>query len=550
MVASRGKQEKTVIHLEKRGWKMGFYTEDIPDRNYVLSVIGDIPGVSGRRGRAAFPAEVRLLELVLAKYPDLDLSEDAQTWLDDRLNEEQTRAQLADREDTELDYTYAETLRPYQRVGSAFVAQAGRSMLCDECGLGKSVQAIAAVEMTPRTETILVVCPNALKLFWKAEIAKWSTLDLPRVVVNSETRNEDFDRYNGGWMIINYAQIYRTDRLKERVWDWVLWDESHNLKNRKTETYKAAQQVKYRRTALITGTPFGNDVSELWAPLHLLEPKYFSSYWRFYEMYVEYYQDYWEHRHILGVRNRSLLRKELASRMIRRKKDEVSDELPSKVYQTIPLEMTALQKKLYRQMADEMILELESGELLEAVNTMSMITRLRQILSTPAAFDFEDSSAKLNHVMELVRKYKKLVVFCQFRAPVKALDHRLTQADVDHVTVLGGMGDEAVDAAVRRFQEDADCRVFVCTAQTGGIGLTLTAARVAVLVSRPWSAIEQSQTEDRVHRISQTEQVQIISLLCPNTVDDLVEKKLANKLRMTQDVLQEALVDSLKPWTT
>ncbi|MBD3268529.1 hypothetical protein GF373_17815 [bacterium] len=543
-----------MIRIETRVGKPGLYSDDIPDKNMILGAIGRIPGVRGRRrNKATFPAEPRLLELLLRRVPQLKLSPDAQEWYESRRAQEESRARLIDRKDADIDYPKADLLRPYQRVGADFVAQAGRSMLCDDCGLGKTVETIAAVEMTPRSEQNLVVCPNSLKLFWKSEIEKWSTLDLPVVIVNSETRERDFRAYRnlapaGAWMVINYEQLILTDELEKILWDWIIFDESHRLKNRKTQTYGAAQRLDFRRMVLLTGTPFGNDASDLWAQLHLIEPKHFSSYWRFYELFVEYYEDYFEHKHITGVRNVDLLRKELASRVVQRKKEEIADELPGKTYQTIPLELTDLQRKIYRQMAEEMLIELESGEVVEAVNTMSMITRLRQIVGTPAAFDFDDESSKLDEVMELVEKYKKVVVFAQFRAPVQALAKRLEKADIPHVTVLGGLGDEVVADRVERFQADEDCRVFVGTAQTGGVGLTLTSAPVVIFVSQPWSPIKQHQAEDRVHRIGQTDQVHIINLVCPGTTDDLVDGVLSKKIQMTEAVLREKLINSLKPW--
>lgn len=541
----------SMLHLEKRGYKLGFYTTDPQDRRAIARYIGDIPGVKPRGRRATFAAEPRLLELLLQQAPDIELDDDAREWYEERLQEEEERARLLDREDADIDYAYADKLRPYQRVGADFVAQAGRSLLCDDCGLGKTVQSIAAVEMTSRTKRILIVCPNPLKLFWKSEIEKWSTLDLPVTIVNSPTRESDFTDYKEagkGWLIINYAQTYRTDRLEDWIWDWVILDEAHKIKNRKTDTFNAVKQLEYRRCVLMTGTPMGNDPSELWAPLNFIDSKHFSSYWRFYEMFVDYWEDWWGGRNILGVRNNDLLRKELASRVAQRKKSEVSDELPPKTYQTIPLELTDLQQKLYSDMATNMLIELENGEDLIAVNAMSKLVRLRQILATTASFDFEDSSCKLDHVMELVEKYDKLVVFTEYRATVEALSARLDDIEIKHEAVLGGMGDEAVDAAVERFQEDEECQVFVSTRATGGTGLTLTAASVLVFVSKPWSAAQLGQAEDRVHRISQDNQVHIISLTCPNTVDDLVKDILNKKVSMTEAILAEELVNALKPW--
>jgi SNF2 family DNA or RNA helicase len=106
------------------------------------------------------------------------------------------------------------------------------------------------------------------------------------------------------------------------------------------------------------------------------------------------------------------------------------------------------------------------------------------------------------------------------------------------------MPDAEADAA-RHALNNGEARVLVCTLQAGGVGLNLTGASTAIFIEKHWNPVTQVQAEDRIHRIGQTEKVHIISLVCPGTVDDLVERILTQKIKMVDAVLQEAFIDAL-----
>jgi SNF2 family DNA or RNA helicase len=297
--------------------------------------------------------------------------------------------------------------------------------------------------------------------------------------------------------------------------------------------------------ALLTGTPTGNHVGEIWALLHLLHPGRYTSYWRFFEMYVEYYQDYFGARKILGVRNPELLRRELSTRMIQRKKEEVAPELPEKIKQTIPLKMTKPQKRTYDRMATEAALLMMSGELLEAPNQMAVLMRLRQILSTTANFDLPDHSGKLDAATEIIQNTdRKVIVFTVFRKTVMAMLNRLVTAGVKSACILGGVSAEDRELAKRAINT-GDTRVLVCTIKSGGLGLNLQGASVGIFIDKEWNPIDQLQAEDRMHRIGQTETVHVISLVCEDTVDAAVERLLEKKQQMTDEILKETLFTEL-----
>lgn len=513
----------------------------------------EIPGVRlvGRAERIRMSPDPRLVELLKIVDPNVKLDKRARDWYDHIVSQEDRRIAYGRDEDASIKYPTAEKLWPFQRAGANFLMNTKRCLLCDEPGLGKTATTIVAVEASRRSKRVLVVCPSSLKDWWRVETERWAVPTPNITVIQAATRERQMREYfrNGtlGWLILNWELLRLMPQLRETIWDWIVCDEAHRVKNRKTQVFGALNRLKSARMTLLTGTPFANHPAELWTLLHLVEPKKYTSYWRFFEMYVAYKVDWWGHKEIRGARNVKLLRRELSSRMLRRTKEYCLPQLPSKTYKTIPLRLTARQRKMYKDMAREMLVELEDGDVLEAPTVMAMITRLRQITSTTATLEDTDHSAKLDATIDLIRDTdEKVVVFTQFRNTVTALCQRLARERISYTFVWGGQRPGGVSEAVQTFQDDPAVRVFVGTTQTGGVGLTLTAARTLVFIDKHWNPAQQAQAEDRIHRIGQHNAVQIIDLHCIDTVDRLVDDVLHSKLRTIKEVLAPRLREHLE----
>jgi len=489
---------------------------------------------------------------MLILVPDLKASSEVRNWYQDQRVEEKASRAWREQEDVTLPYyDYADRLYPFQRVGASFIAKAGRALLCDETGLSKTVTSIAAVVESRAVRRVLVICPNSLKLWWASEIRRWDSSHSPVTVANSSTRDIDISMYQdrGGWLVVNWelARI-STELLDQFVWDWMICDEAHRIKNRRTRTYAAISHLMFTGLILATGTPMSNEPGELWSLLHLMSPSEFPAYWRFYEMYTNYRINFFGGKEVLGVKNSKLLRRELAPRMLRRTKKEFLPQLPDKTYKTVPVLMTHKQLKMYKQMVKESIVQLESGETLDAVGAIVVIMRLQQILSTTATLDEFDSSGKLDAACELIAdaaEETKIVVFTKFRKTVEALSRRLDKGNIKHVTIMGGMRG-GVTPVVEELQTNDEVRVAVCTLQAAGEGLTMTAATKVIFLEKHYNPSTQQQAEDRVHRITQEKAVQIISVVCEGTVDDFVQGILDRKSQMTHKVMGTELLEHLR----
>ena len=530
--------------------------------------------------KASFPCHSRMFELMLRNGSKA--TPRVLEWYQKQLAPEIQAMALLDKGDAKFEHPSFDKLKPFQRAGARFVSWAGRTLLCDDMGLGKTVQAIVATELSRWHDRVLVICPKSLQTLWVHEKAKWTAHpQVPVTVLESKTMKEQLCDFESGWLIAHPWQVRKDlvnanadtfessrPRYKWRegvtlgsiYWDWIIVDEGHRfLANRKTITFNAVKRLKRRRIVILTGTPYGNNPAEIWTLLNLIEPKRYTSYWRFFELYVDYFEDDYVGRKITGIRNADLLRRELAPRMAMRKKADVGINLPSKDHQEIPLTMEEKQLRLYVKMAREGLITLETPEdadedaeetTITADTTLAVMTRLRQIVSTPATLGFADNSIKLDAAMDIIQGTKEgVVVFAMFRATVEALYERLTRIGIPALCLMGGVQTEDLAKAEKGLL-NGTIRVVIGTISFAGIGLNLNGASIVIFVDKHFNPNWQHQAEDRVHRIGQTKDVLVLALYCPGTIDDLVNAILERKISMQEPILRQRLIEELDGFIT
>ncbi len=444
-------------------------------------------------------------------------------------------------------------LYDYQREAVDRMLGESSYILADEMGLGKTIEALAEVKAWSDTNGIdhsphvLVVTPNSAKSVW----AEHCTILLPHwsvVVVESKTRQADLRRYSAGFLIVHWEGLRLMPELAKVDWDFVIADEAHWIKNRKTQRTKALKRIKrvtYRRA--LSGTPLVNKPDELWSILHWLFPKGFKSYWSFYEEYVYYIEHpQFGYKIFISAKNVEKLQEALSNFTIRRLKKDVLKELPDKYYTTVRLELGQKQAKAYREMKKESLAWLESQDIetpLPAPTVLAQLTRLRQFacgyaeVAEDGSVLMSEPSNKLDALMDILTSTEdSIVVFSQFKQLIKLAAKRMAEAGISFELMTGDTPDSKRGEVIRNFQ-DGKYQVFMATVQTGGIGITLTAASKCVFLDRSWSPAVNLQAEDRLHRIGQKNAVQIVLLQSRGTVDEAVEQKLDFKWQMIRSIL-------------
>lgn len=476
--------------------------------------------------------------------------------------QEMLAAQKDKIEPEELNTHLAETLYDFQRTGTHWLSKAKGAILADDMGLGKTIQTLAALDEKGDFPA-LVICPASVKENWANEVRQWLP-DKSFTIVDGgaekrlEALNEDVDIY-----ISNYAQLREKTRRKEngdwkeidnpvyqkmlnKGWKVVVFDEAHKIKNRKSQQTKGAYRLikKAEKVFHLTGTPIQNAPQEIWSLLHSMEPKKFSSFWRFVERYCNVYDNGWG-MEIGDVKNPKEFRETLKPYMLRRMKEEVIEDMPDLTVQKQWVELSGKQKKIYDQMEKRMVAELSEAERIVAPVIIAKITRLKQIAVSPSLLSEEEEfqSAKIDALMEILEGAgeQKIVVFSQFRKAIELVEEKIKEEGVEYGILHGGISQKERQEQIDKFQNNKDCKVFLATIKAGGLGINLTAGSIAVFLDKDWTPANNSQAVDRLHRIGQEKNVTVIELLAKNTIEQYIEN-LLDKKQETFDSLIEGKV--------
>jgi SNF2 family DNA or RNA helicase len=469
-------------------------------------------------------------------------------------------------------------LFPFQRVGVHFLETAGRALLADDMGSGKTIMLIRTIarlqEAHGNALPVLIVCPNSMKYTWKKEIEKWypdtavGVIDGSKAVRDRVIEAKDFDEGEGyDFYIINwealrlhtriagYGSIALTDKektpgnLNAIEFKAVIADEAHRAKDPKSKQTRALKWISkdavYRFAA--TGTPIESSPDQYWSLMNYISPADFPRKTSFIDRYCQQTYNPFGGMDIVGL-NPATLQEFYAitePRKLRRPKDVILPQLPPKVESVRFLPMVGKQKKAYDDMAKHMLAELKGGEVIAALNPLQQFTRLSQLASSYAEMGEDDKvlmadpSNKLDAFMELLDEAEgeQVVAFAESRQLIELLAERMRDKDIPHGLITGSQDAATRQTVMDQFQA-GNLRAVLCTS-AGAEGITLTSARILVFLQRFWSSIKNKQAADRVHRIGQERGVDIITFASQGTVDEYREQQLDEKEVALQEILQD-----------
>jgi SNF2 family DNA or RNA helicase len=302
----------------------------------------------------------------------------------------------------------------------------------------------------------------------------------------------------------------------------VILDEAHKAKNSESKQGKALHFANAHFKLPMTGTPIMNNPIDAYNVMKWIGAERGTLY-QFKNRYVVYgsFND------VVGYKNMDELRKRLDAIMLRRRKDEVLD-LPPKIESTEYVQMSKDQAALYKEVLNDIKANLASIEL--DSNPLARLIRLRQVTSNPLIVsDVIDANAKLDRLEEIVEELmesgQKALIFSNWSEVTDAIRERLKKYNPAYIT-----GDtKNRDAEVQKFQNDKTCGVAIGTIGAMGTGLTMTAASTVIFFDRPWNKATVDQTADRAHRIGTTGTVNVITLVCEDTIDERIEEIISDK---------------------
>ena len=457
-----------------------------------------------------------------------------------------------------------------------------------EMGTGKTPIAIGLSQFGNYRKT-LIVCPKTLRLEWSRQIAEWTEIDAAVSKRGCYRRLEplfydmmgksDFNPF----FIVNY-DTFRTRRhldvLNACAFDLIILDEVHRLRNPRTRQTKGVFEFleahEDSRVLLMTGSPIVNNPADLHTLLRMVKPEEFSSNrndfidnfcytsektiylcracrrrsWRYSPVCPYCGSSRMKEivkRKPTGLKNLAELRRITDPFTIRRTKKEVLPWLPDKYPRRVLLEMDNVQRKLYKQMEDELFILLDSGEPLWAPGVLALLMRLRQLNLEPKILGVDAPSVKTDFLLGLIEDLgdEKLVIYSTFEKYIMYL-HYLPDMP-KHIIITG---DTPVDDRVplsMKFNDDDSIKLCLATIgpqSPGGEGLTLTGASNAVFPDRWWTPTTNTQAEDRLHRIGQKNAVQIITPVTENSIDGSLDTILERKKKFSEEYLDDS--DAMK----
>jgi SNF2 family DNA or RNA helicase len=320
------------------------------------------------------------------------------------------------------------------------------------------------------------------------------------------------------WVVTNYERLGAFVHSAAGFSVMVI-DEAHRLKEPTAECTKHAFDIAAQipNRYLLTGTPVLNREAELHTLLRLSgHPIGHMQLREFCEQFA-------------GSKEfRNALRERLADWMLRRRKD-VLPQLKGKHRQPYAVEMNNAER-------------LEYQSVLGGADTpLVRIGQLRRLLER----------AKVASIMDRLVQMgpdDKAIVFCEFKETVAVIEESCATSGIVTASLMGHHSGKRRQAAVDRFQEDADCRVFVGTTKAAGTGINLTAANYVLFCSLPWTPALQAQAEDRAYRNGQLRPVMVLIPLVESSIDQHLWQMLLSKQALASDLLEpeQAAEDAMR----
>ena len=331
-------------------------------------------------------------------------------------------------------------------------------------------------------------------------------------------------------------------------------DESTTIKNRQAKRTKSISKLglgaRYKR--ILTGSPVTRSPLDLYSQMNFLDEDIlgFNSFYAFQGRFaVIQRRTMGAHsfNHIVGFRRLDELTEALDKHSFRVRKEDCLD-LPDKVYMRREVELTKEQKKAYEQMKNFALARLQSGELSTTQNVLTQLLRLQQIccgnLTDDAGVIHPLPSNRIDALLDICDEIQgKALIWATWTRDIRSIAEALRDRfSVQAVATLHGeTPDSERQKVVESFQDrQSELRFIVGHPKTGGYGLTLTAATTVIYYSNSYDLELRIQSEDRAHRIGQTNKVTYIDLISPKTVDEKIVRALRNKINIADTILGES----------
>ncbi len=418
---------------------------------------------------------------------------------------------------------------PYQEEGIRFGLYKRATLIGDEMGLGKTMQAIGLAVLKKEIfgfSKVLVVTLASLKDQWKREIERFTNEKAEVIAGSARNRKRQYREDESLFKITNYEAVLRDVTIISRFKpDLIILDEAQRIKNFETKTAEAVKSLPKQHALVLTGTPLENKLEDVYSIVQFLDPELLSPLWKF--AADHFLLSRHKKGQILGYRNLEKLHEKLQPLVIRRRKEEVLDDLPEQIVNDYFLDLHEKQAEIHSGYSQSLLPLLNKKFLtpLDVRKIQILLLKMRQVCDSTHLIDRQSNiSPKLDELANIldelvVENNRKVVIFSEWTTMTFLIGKHLSRVGIPFVELSGKVPVKKRQALIDEFSTNPDCKVFLST-DAGGTGLNLQAADCVINFELPWNPAKLNQRIGRVNRIGQKSNcVNVINLICKGSIE-------------------------------
>ena len=428
-------------------------------------------------------------------------------------------------------------LRDYQETGVKWLSMLDKygfgGILADDMGLGKTLQTISFLSSRiDDSKKVLILAPSSLIYNWSDEFAKFAPhLDVA-VVYGLKNVRDELIAEKHQITITSYASFRQdVEEYRDNHFQYLILDEAQVMKNDQTKIAQYLRDFEVEHTYALSGTPIENNLGELWSIFQIVMPGLLPSKKEFLKLPAEKVARY------------------IKPFVMRRKKEDVLQELPDLIEVAYRNELADSQKTIYlallKQMQDRIIHATEDEINRSKIEILSGLMRLRQICDTPKLFmeDYEGESGKLESLRELLEQIqdgnRRVLIFSQFRGMLDIIKSELDKMGMESFKITGSTPAKERQDMTTAFNE-GQRSAFLISLKAGGVGLNLTGADTVILVDLWWNPAVEAQAIGRAHRIGQERNVEVYRMITRGTIEEKIQELQESKRNLVSTILDGA----------
>lgn len=395
-----------------------------------------------------------------------------------------------------------------------------------------------------RKPATLIVVPTSLLHNWRREAKRFTTLSIAEY--NSSTvfpkghPEKFFRRFH--LIFTTYGMMRNNiDILRSYTFEYIVLDESQNIKNNDSLTFRSVIQLQSKYRIALTGTPIENSLKDLWAQFRFLQPDLLGEESTFQKQFIIPIKQG-------NTRMEKRLQQLIAPFILRRSKSEVAPELPPLTEETIYCDMSEEQSESYEQeknsLRNILLQQPENRDRFHTFSILNGILRLRQLSCHPQLIfpDFNGISGKTEQIIEtfdtLRSEGHKVLIFSSFVKHLEILADVFRQQGWKYALLTGSTNNRPSE--ITHFTEQKDVQAFLISLKAGGVGLNLTQADYVFIIDPWWNPAAEAQAIARAHRIGQDKQVIAYRFITQNSIEEKILQLQEDKRRLAETFITDS----------